>query len=45
MTKWRLMCLLLALGKGVSTQPNSGINYGGSKDPDENALATKKLLL
>ena len=37
----QLMCFLPALGKGMSTQPNSGINYGGSKDPDENALATK----
>jgi hypothetical protein len=41
MTKYQLMCFLPALGKGISTQPNSGINRGRSKDPDEKALATK----
>jgi hypothetical protein len=45
MTKYQLMFFLPALGKGISTQPNSSINCDGSKDPDENALATKKLLL
>jgi hypothetical protein len=29
----------------ISTQPNSGINCGGSKDPDENALVTKSAAL
>ena len=41
MTKCQLMCFLPALGIGISKQPNSGINCGGSKDLDEIALATK----